>query len=126
MAQRQHIRDAVKRELGKLYLGEIFTTRQPDLTDLDEAVVVVLVSGEVEDGEGLDASTVADLELHFYAREKTDGELDDWAAELASALAIEKVSDVVQGIFPGDWEYTADESGQFSGLVIHYSIMYSD
>ncbi|WP_045860310.1 hypothetical protein [Teredinibacter purpureus] len=125
MSARKSVRDAIKRELERVYIGEIFTTRQPDLTDLQNAVVVSLVRGEVED-KGVDAFCTADLEIHLYSRHKSDDELDVWASEILPAITEGNFSGILQGVFAGDWEYSSDETGQFSSLVLQFSVIYSD
>lgn len=130
MSQRQQIRDAAKAAVAISYTGDLFTSRNIDVSDLDEYMSIYLSDGDISKGFQTQLTEVV-LVLEFN-KDAEDGALDlvvDAAhaalmANFNSKLLEEGFTEGAQ-ILPESFEYGIDESRQFSSVSYSYRVTFS-
>ena len=129
MSERKQIRDAAKAAVATSYAGDLYTSRNIDVRDLDEYMTVLLSVGDISKSVQVQVSEIV-LILEFN-KDAEDDDLDiviDAAhdaliAEFNSKLLLEGFTTGAQ-ILPESFEYGIDEGKQFSSVSYSYRITF--
>lgn len=124
-SKNREVRNAIALGIEAATTIDVFLAREPDLTDIDQAVTIYLESGE-NDEEGLSSFIYANLVVGVHSKiYVTDDDLDVLAEPVEEAvLAIDPANSPILGIRPAGFEYEGGDESSMYSILLRFTVIY--